>query len=240
MTYPPQPGQGGWDQRGGWGQQTGQQPGSQPFPQQGVQYPGPQQGGGFPGQQPQAYAGYGYPPQQGFAQQYPGYGQPPKKKSPLPWIFGGLGALLVIGVVITLVVVFTGGPGDPKPVAQRAVTMMNEKDFAGLQSISCEQQSQQLQEAIDVMQGKGGQVEQLKSLGLSDSDIEKFIDAMRFDVRLGEVRTTGADKATAQITGEISFEGSGTIAGLDLSSAPSQEIDERFNLVVEDGSWKLC
>lgn len=248
MTYPPQPGQGGWDQQAGWGQPGGQHPGSQPFPPQGGQYPG-QQGGGFPGQQPpagpQTYGGYGYPPQQGYGQQPQGYqgfgyGQPPKKKSPLPWIFGGLGALLVIGVVITLVVVFTGGPGDPKPVAQQAVTMMNEKDFAGLQGISCEKQSQELQEAIDVMQGRGGQLEQLKAAGLSDSDIRKLVEAMQFNVKLGAVQQTAEEKASAQVTGEISFEGTGSIAGLDISSAPSQPIDERFNLVVEQGSWKIC
>ena len=148
--------------------------------------------------------------------------------------------MLVIGVVITLVVVLTGGPGEPKPVAQQAVTMMNEKDFAGLQGISCEKQSQELQEAIDVMQGRGGQLEQLKDAGLSDSDIKKLVEAMRFDVRLGAVEQTADEKATAQVSGEISFEGTGTIAGVDISSAPSQPIDERFDMVVEQGSWKIC
>ncbi|MEB3367146.1 Rv0361 family membrane protein [Saccharopolyspora mangrovi] len=236
MTYPPQqpPGQGGWGQQPG-----GQYPpsGGQPYPQQpGGQYP---QTGGQPFQQP----GYPQQPQAGYPQQahpnpYGGYGQPPKKKSPLPWILGGVGGVVVIAVIIALVVVFTGGPGDPKPVAQDAVDSINAKDFPALQSVSCKKERAGLQEVVDTMEGKGGDVAELKKYGLTDADVQKFIDGMTFQMTLGEVVDNGDNTATAKVTGEMRM--TGQIMGQDLSQMPPTPLDEDFKMVVENGEWKIC
>ncbi|TWG08215.1 hypothetical protein [Saccharopolyspora dendranthemae] len=247
MTYPPQqpPGQGGWGQQPGG--QYPQQPGGQ-FPPSGGQQPQP--GGAYPPSGGQPYPqqpGGAYPPggqqfqQGGYPQQpnqFGGYGQPPKKKSPLPWIFGGLGGLVVIGVIIALVLVFTGGPGDPKAVAQDAVESINAKDFAALQSVSCKKERAGLQEVIDSMEGKGGDVAQLKELGLTDADVKKFVDGLSFRATLGEVVDNGDDTATAKVTGEM--QATGTIMGRDLSQMPPFPLDEDFKMVVEGGEWKIC
>lgn len=242
MTYPPQqpPGQGGWGQQPGG--QYPQQPGGQFPPSGGQQYP--QQ----PGTQPYPQPGGAYPPSGG--QQYPqqpypspygqpGYGgQPPKKKSPLPWVLGGVGGLVVIGVIIALVLAFTGGPGDPKPVAQDAVDSINAKDFAALQTVSCKKERAGLQEVIDTMEGKGGDVGELKKYGLTDADIQKLIDGMTFQMTLGEVVDNGDDTATAKVTGEMRM--TGQIMGQDLSKMPPTPLDEDFKMVVESGDWKIC
>jgi hypothetical protein len=242
VTYPPQqpPGQGGWGQQPGG--QYPQQPGGQFPPSGGQQYP--QQ----PGTQPYPQPGGAYPPSGG--QQYPqqpypspygqpGYGgQPPKKKSPLPWVLGGVGGLVVIGVIIALVLAFTGGPGDPRPVAQQAVDMMNAKDFAGLQGVSCKKERAGLQEVIDTMEGKGGDVAQLKEFGLTDADVKKFIDGMTFQVQLGEVKDNGDNTARAKISGEMRL--TGQIMGRDLSEMPPTPLDQDFKMVVESGDWKIC
>lgn len=246
MTYPPQqPGQ------GDWGQQGGQYPPNGPRP--GAQQPGQQPGGGYPpsGGQPYGQPAYGYPQQPVYGQQPPyppqggyqgfgGYGPPPKKKSPLPWILGGLGALVVIAVVTTLIIGLSTGSsaGDPRPVAERAVSMMNEKDFTGLKSISCEQQSAQTQQAIDLMEGKGAGLEQLKEMGATEADIKQLMDSVTFDVRLEAVQRNGDERATAAIAGTIGI--SGTFQGVDLGSTPATPIDQKLNMVVEDGAWKLC
>lgn len=149
--YGQQPGQFG-QQPGQFGQQPGygQQPGGYPPPAQGFpqggQQPGygtppggyPQQGQPGPGQQP-----YGQPGQ--FNQ--PGYGQPggfgdpygtPPKKSPLPWILGGVGALVVIGVVVVLITTMGGGSnGTAKDAADSYAAAINAKDFDKVRSLTC-------------------------------------------------------------------------------------------------------
>lgn len=245
MTYPPQqPGQGGWGHQGGQYPPSGPQPGGQQpggsYPPSGGQ-PYGQPAPGYP-QQPQQ-PGYGqqppYPPQ-GAYQGFGGYGPPPKKKSPLPWILGGLGALVVLGVVLALVIGLSvgSGAGDPRPVAERAVSMMNEKDFTGLKSISCQRRSAQTQQAIELMEGKGAGLEQLKQMGATDSEIKQLMDSVTFDVRLESVQRNGDDRATATIAGTIGV--SGTFQGVDLGSTPATPIDQRLSMVVEDGTWKLC
>ncbi|MBQ0926429.1 hypothetical protein [Saccharopolyspora endophytica] len=240
MTYPPQqpPGQGGWGQQPGG--QYPQQPGGQFPPSGGQQYP-QQPGGAYPpsgGQQypQQPQAGY---PQQPYPSPYgqPGYGgQPPKKKSPLPWILGGVGGLVVIGVIIALVLAFTGGPGDPRPVAQQAVDMMNAKDFAGVQSLTCDKSSRKLQDMVDMMEGKGSQFDQLKKMGASDADIQKMLDSLEMKFTLGQVIDNGDDTATAQFNGTMSLhmEVMGRTVDRDLP------INETNDLIVEGGEWKLC
>ncbi|MER5393796.1 hypothetical protein [Saccharopolyspora sp. NPDC002686] len=252
MTYPPQqPGQGGWGQQpGGQYPPSGPQPGGQ-YPQQpgqpqpGGQYPpsGPQQGfgqqpgGQYPPSGPQQQAGFGgqppYPPTSPYGQQ--GF-EPPKKKSPLPWILGGVGGLLVIGLVIVLVVVFTGGPGDPRNTAQAGIDAINAKDFATLQTMACQKDKEQFQEIIDTMEGKGGQLGDLKELGMSDADVKKMIDGLKFEMTLGEVKENGDNTATAKVNGKMTF--NMELMGRQINE--SQPIDEEFKMVVENGEWKLC
>ncbi|ROP36224.1 hypothetical protein [Saccharothrix texasensis] len=159
MSVPPQqpgphgqqPGQFG-QQPGQFGQQPGygQQPGGYPPPGQGFpqggQQPGygpppggyPQQGQPGPGQPP-----YGPPGQ--FNQ--PGYGQPggfggpygtPPKKSPLPWILGGVGAVAVIAVVVVLIMTMGGGGnGSPKDAADSFAAAVTAKDFDKVRALTC-------------------------------------------------------------------------------------------------------
>ncbi|MFI0464625.1 hypothetical protein ACH347_11140 [Saccharopolyspora sp. 5N102] len=250
MTYPPQqpPGQDGWGQQPG-----GQYPPSGGQPQQGF---GGQPGGAYPpsGGQPQqggAYPQSGPQPQQGFGQQPPyppqggGFGQPgfdaPKKKSPLPWILGGVGGLLVIGLVITLVIVFTGGPGDPRKVAQQGIDAINQKDFASLQPLSCKKEQEKFQEMLDTFEGKSSEFQDLKEFGLTDADIQKLIDGMKIEMKLGEVKDNGDNTATAKVSGNISITADVEIMGQNVADLmPDQQIDEDMKMIVEDGSWKFC
>src|SRR5690606_38596839 len=125
-----------------------QPPGPGPYPQQPV--------GGHPGQ--------GQPPSGGFPQQQPGYGPPqgqpggygppqgpppgyppsggfpggePPKKSPLPWILGGVGALVVIGGVILLIVLLGGD--DAEAAANKTLDYLKAGDVDGLISITCKE-----------------------------------------------------------------------------------------------------
>ena len=239
MTYPPQqpPGQGGWGQQPGG--QYPQQPGGQFPPSGGQQYP-QQPGGQFP---PSGGQQYPQQPQPGYQQQpypspygQPGYGPPPKKKSPLPWVLGGVGGLVVIGVIIALVLAFTGGPGDPRPVAQQAVDMMNAKDFSGVQSLTCDKSSKKLQDMVDMMEGKGSQFEELKGLGVPDAEIQKLIENLEVKFALGAVTDNGDDTATAHFNGTMSLH----VEVMGQQMNQDVPINETNQMIVEDGEWKLC
>jgi hypothetical protein len=156
--YGQQPGQFG-QQPGQFGQQPGpgQQPGGYPPPPQGFPQGGQQPGygtppGGYgqpqqpgPGQQPYGQPGQFGPP--GQPGQQPGYGQPggfgdpygpPPKKSPLPWILGGVGAVAVIAVVVVLVMTMGGGSnGTAKDAADSYVAAVNSRDFDKLKALTC-------------------------------------------------------------------------------------------------------
>lgn len=74
-------------------------------------YPGAPQGQGAVPESPQWQGDSG----SAASWQQSGGGIPPKKKSPLPWILGGCGCLLVLALAIVLVVVLVvlpGGGGD--------------------------------------------------------------------------------------------------------------------------------
>ncbi|MGP4015738.1 hypothetical protein [Saccharopolyspora sp. 5N708] len=244
-AYPPsgpQPG-GAYPPSGGQPQQGyGQQPYGQPgYGQQGYGQPG----GAYPQSGPQPQQGYGqqppYPPQGGDPYGQAGFGaEPPKKKSPLPWILGGVGAVVVIGVVIALVVVFTGGPGDPRDVAQEGIDKINAKDFAGLQGMACQKDQEDFQKMLDTFEGKGSEFAELKELGISDADIQKMIDSMKFEVKLGDVKDNGDNTATAKISGQMTFAGDVEIMGQSLGEMPPMPIDEEIKMIVEGGDWKLC
>jgi hypothetical protein len=75
----------------------GQQPGGSQYGQSGGQYGGPQSGQ-FPPPQ-----GSQYPPTPSWTPQ-PAFAAPQKKSSALPWILGGIGALIVLGIVGAVVI----------------------------------------------------------------------------------------------------------------------------------------
>ncbi|GAA2677069.1 MULTISPECIES: hypothetical protein [Actinosynnema] len=124
MSVPPQ-GPHGWQP--GHGQPPHGRPGhgqapDAPQPGHGRAGGAPQPGYGQPGLgqfgAPHGHPGFAQPPglapPAGFAQ-YPGFAQhggvPPRKKSPLPWVLAGVGALVVAGVVAG-VALFTGDDGS--------------------------------------------------------------------------------------------------------------------------------
>ncbi|WP_306744962.1 Rv0361 family membrane protein [Saccharothrix yanglingensis] len=160
-----QPGQFG--QQPGYGQQPGGYPPPQGFPQGGQQPAygtppggrpqpdyGPPPGGYGPPQQPGG-PGYGQQPygQQGQFNQA-GYGQPggfgapygtPPKKSPLPWILGGVGALVVIGVVVALVMTLGGGSnGTAKDAADGFASAISNRDYDKLRSLTCAEDQKEI------------------------------------------------------------------------------------------------
>ena len=187
MTYPPPPQDpyGGQPQppyppqQGGYPQQP-QQHGQQPYGAQ----PGGQSYGPPPGGQP----GYGTPPggqpygQQQFGQPGP-YGQPPygqpQQKSKLPLILAGAG-VVVIGVVVTLILVLTGG-NSPQGVAETVVDGIKNRNPDVIKDVACEPQ--------DI-----------------DSDFDTTDEALPtdFDITLGEVTESG-DTATAIV--KVTVEG---------------------------------
>ncbi|MER7011354.1 hypothetical protein ABT324_07990 [Saccharopolyspora sp. NPDC000359] len=232
MTYPPQqPGQGGWGQQpGGQYPQSGPQPGfGQQYPQQpGGQYPqsGPQQGfgqqpgGAYPPSGPQQQPGFGGPPPTSPYGQ-PGF-EPPKKKSPLPWILGGVGGVVVIALVITLVVVLTGG-GSPQAVAEKAVSALNSKDLNALNSVTCDAQKLQNEE-------------ELKSIDPAQNpEVPDELKQVTIDWSLaGEVKENG-DEATAQISAKLN-----NVPEKYKSLMPSGDQTFEMKLIVESGDWKVC
>ncbi|WP_027941500.1 hypothetical protein [Amycolatopsis taiwanensis] len=163
MTYPPQPGQpdygqqpnpygqqpggygqpgaygqpGGYDQSGAYGQQPGGFPQSGGFPQQ--PYTGYDAGGGG-----------GYPP----TSQFGGYGTPPPGGGSKKGLWIGLS----VGLVVILAALGITGfwlPGfflskssDPKSVAQQVVDGINAHDAAKLNTLKCQNASEDVLAAI--------------------------------------------------------------------------------------------
>ncbi|SDC11015.1 Rv0361 family membrane protein [Actinokineospora iranica] len=164
-AQPPQPGQ--FPPQGGYPQQPGQYPGQQPQPgqQTGPQptgQPGPQQGpyqGQYaqqPGQYGQQPDPYGQQPGQYGQQPDPygqgGYGQygQPQKKSPMPWILAG-GGLLVIGIVVTLVLVLTGGSdaSTARGAAQAYLDAVTSRSAEAHNKLVCDESDKVTQSDID-------------------------------------------------------------------------------------------
>jgi hypothetical protein len=254
VTYPQQPGHGGWGQQpqpGGQYPPSGPQQGGQyppSGPQPGGQYPpsGPQPGGQYPPSGPQQYPGGQYPggqypggqypasgpqPQQpGFGQPNPygqqGWGAPPPKKSPMPWILGGVGGVVVIGVIITLVIVFTGGPGDPRPTAQQIADKINAKDFASLSDLSCGNKKNS-NEFTDGFLGS------LKGKGISDEQAKQLLDSMQFNLKVGNVTQNG-NNAKVELAGDM------TVNFMGKSQTLPWPASQPIPLVAENGEWKIC
>ncbi|MDR7303448.1 hypothetical protein [Haloactinomyces albus] len=255
MTYPPQqPGQGNpYGQQPGWGQQPGgqyppsgpQQPGYGGYGQQpgGQQYPpsGPQQqptwgrqpGGQYPQTSP--HPGWDGQSQPGWGQQ-PGFGgQPPKKSKKGLFIGIGVGGgVVVIGLIVTLALVFTGGPGSPRPVAQEFVNHFENKEFSKLPSVVCEKVQKQ-EDFKKISQGNLAETMAAEQ-GMPPALAEMALDSMKFDFRLGKVTDHGDSTATATMKGEMTFD----LEYMGQSINQSQSMNTTFNMVVEDGQWKMC
>ncbi|WP_018680813.1 DUF4878 domain-containing protein [Actinokineospora enzanensis] len=193
--YPPAPGQypqpGAQPQPGQYpaGGQYGQpQPGApgqygdpNQFPQSG---PLPQQGG-YP-QQPQQPYGQpqpGYPPQQAFDPYGNPIPPPRPRNNKLPLLLGG-GGLVVIGIVVTLVLVLSGGTGTPKGTADAFVSAMKGTDVDDFTKLLCDDNT---------------------SMRPSQKDLEKTggkMPTMGVEFTVGDVKETG-DTATADINASI-------------------------------------
>jgi hypothetical protein len=242
MNYPPQQppqgdpyGQGppGGDPHGQRQQPEYGQPGQPGHPQQG------QPGYGQPGPDQQAGSGYGQPgpgqqaaygPGQGYGTQPgqpfdtttgappPGYGAPPQKKSPLPWILGIVGVLVVIALAVGAFVFLRGGGNDPHLVAQTVVDEMNKLENANATTIEAELCSSQKdtfrQEFNDFVNG----FKELKAQA-GDQFSAKFT--------LGEVKTEG-EKGSFDIKVEATFQGK-----TSTETIPA-------DMVLENGNWKVC
>jgi len=196
----------------------------QQYPGQGQPYGGyPGQGqppsGGFPAQQ----GGYG-PPQGGYSQQFPpsgGFQQPgfdpygggQQKKSPMPWILGGVGALVVIGGVILLIVLLGGGgTGSPDAAAEAALGHFEDGDFAALGEMTCEAQKSQV---AQMGQAAGG--------GASAGGPGKIPEGMSAEV--GEVKEIDDSNATATV---------------NVTKDGSQVASVNFKLLKENDEWLFC
>ncbi|WP_205315464.1 DUF2510 domain-containing protein [Nonomuraea lactucae] len=124
----PNPGQSpyGQTQPGHGGPPYGQGEGQAPYGQGEGRPPHGQPPSYGYGQPPSS--GYGPPPSYGYGQQGqtgqwsgaqlpgPGFGPPPKQGNPLPWVFGGLAALVVIGVIVAAGIFFVNR-GSPTATA---------------------------------------------------------------------------------------------------------------------------
>jgi hypothetical protein len=120
------------------------QPAAPGYPQQGGF--APQQPPQRPPQQPYGYGRQQYPPGGGQFPPRGGYGQyapPPKKKrSALPWVLSGLGAVVVIGVVLVLGFVAPGWfvrPVFDSASVEKGVTQTLKSSYGlnGVGEVSC-------------------------------------------------------------------------------------------------------
>ena len=204
-------------------------------------YPGPGQPPGFgPGGYPQQAQGWSpYGPQGG-----------PPKKSPLPWILGGVGALLVIGGAVTAVILLTGGddedgngpggPGGPggtggaanastaEGAAQGIVTAINNQDSDGIVALTCEPMKPQMK---------------MMALALADpssipglpADLHGKLTSVKVSAALDRVENESDTSAKAYITMKMD--------GLPPEAAqydmkPESTID--FPFMLSNGKWELC
>jgi hypothetical protein len=217
-----QPGQPGWPPgQPGPGQPGPGQPG-QPGPgQPGQPGPGPQAGYG-PGQ------GYGAQPDQQFGTPPGGFGQPPgygppgppeQKKSPLPWILGGVGVLVVIALAIGAFVFFNGGAdNDPRVVAQTVVDEMNKLENANVNTFEgelCSAQKDTFRQEFNDF------VDAFKLIK------EQAGDTFSAKFSLGDVRTED-EQGSFDIIFEASVQGQ------------SNKETIQAQLVLEDSNWKVC
>lgn len=229
MTYPPQPGPGGREQHpGGWGPQPpqggpqqpaqpgyGQQPYGQPYGQQPYGQPYGQQQHG-----PQQY-GPGAYPQQGYPQGNP-YGPPdgmrnpyggPPKKSKAPWLIGGIGGGLVVvtGVVVLAVMLFSG---------QQAQTVAEE--FRGITERELHQP---------------GSVDIAEYAPLVCDSLQHEVEQTR--LYSGAGATEGFPEATMTLDA-VETNGDSGRAAYTVTFPDEEPENLWWSLTKDDGDWKIC
>ncbi|GAA2983517.1 Rv0361 family membrane protein [Actinokineospora diospyrosa] len=185
-----------------YGQYPGAQPGAHPaHPQPGIpqsghyppgQYPGAEQfqPGGYapqPGQFPQAggYPGAHGPQPTGYP-----YGNPygPPRRNNLPWILAG-GGLLAIGIVVTLVLVLSGGgTGSPRGTTESFIDAVVGRDAEAFNKVMCDADDHTTQAEID----------KDSSFKVTDTEITKVTE--NGDTAIGEFTATiSGRKTTVQL-----------------------------------------
>ncbi|GAB3552620.1 hypothetical protein J2S53_001466 [Actinopolyspora lacussalsi] len=246
MTYPQPPGQG--DPRGAqqpYGGQPGDQhPQSGGQPAWGQQYGQPHPYGQHPGGQhpqsapQQAWGQQGWGPQQAWGQPqqgfpgdpnaYPPYAQPggpyppQQKKSKLPWILGGgIGGVLVLGGVVTLLLVtLLGGNGPEDVVAryekaaqQQISNPLNQPPMSEYDELLCEEQRQAMKETLR------NQTEQTSQLG--EQELSKL-------------------RRTTVTTRDVEHDDKSGTFTMRISTPGEEPITNELDLVKENDDWKIC
>lgn len=207
MTQPPGP-QGPYQQ---YPQDPNQQPGGFGPP------PGAQQPGGYP-QQP----GYQQPPpgyqqpQQSYQQ---GYGEAPQKKSKLPWILGGVGALIVIGGAVLLIVLLGGDDGGgggggegkgntPEATANAFASAFNDRNADAVEALLCKSDTDMIAS---------------RNENLQDTAFKNVPDGAT--IAVDRVEKQGDAKALAHFK----------VTGAEQGAAPTG-----VPLAQTDGAWEVC
>ncbi|MGJ7905264.1 hypothetical protein ACOQFL_02145 [Actinopolyspora sp. H202] len=215
--YPQSSGQPAWGQQYGQPNPYAQQPGGQ-YPQSGPQqawgqqqtWGQPQQG--FPGD-PNAY-----PPHAQPGGPYP----PPPKKSKLPWILGGgIGGVLVLGGVGTLLFVTLSGGNGPEDVVtryekaaqQQISNPLEQPPMSEYDELLCEEQRQAMKETLR------NQTERTAQLG---------------EQELSDLRRTTVTTRNVEHDDK-----SGTFT-VRISTPGEEPITNELDLVKENGDWKIC
>ncbi|GAA3886673.1 hypothetical protein GCM10022243_59340 [Saccharothrix violaceirubra] len=241
----------------------GQQPGGYPPPPQGVpqggQQPGyGQQSGGYPppGQQGYGQPGYGPPPggpgqpgQPGqFGQQpygHPGgfggpYG-PPRKKSPLPWVLGGVGVLAVVVVLVVVFVFNGGGNSSPKEAADTFVAAFNAKDWDKLKSVTCAEDHSK----IDDLKSKADPASMAAELekAIQEAPPEMREQFKKIAEAAKNIKTTATvtkieetDSTHAKATVKIKLEN----VPDEIKGSVKSDLEEDVKFVKKDDGWVTC
>ncbi|MFQ6270461.1 hypothetical protein ACLLO4_28990 [Kutzneria viridogrisea] len=170
------------------------------------------------------------PQQPQFGQQfgqpggYPG-GPVPGKKSPLPWILGGVGVLVVVALIVVFVFVkpFGGGTsGSPEDAAQAIVDMYNKQDASGIRAATCKK----LQDDVD---------NAMKNLDPSKLTASLPAELRNMTLKASLVGVTSVSDSSADAKVSQHFE--------NVPSKYASMIKDRtvtMKMVKESGSWKVC
>jgi hypothetical protein len=179
---------------------------------------------------PQAYTPP--PPPAGAPPGEPGgYAQPPKK-SPLPWILGGIGVLAVIAIVLVLVFVVFGGGGTsdtsgPEQVVNDFYTALEKGDVDMLIATMEPSFRSELEDAL------GKKYDQY----LEDYFFAYFPEDMEVDIRKMETKIDGDTATVTVMDGTVTYTDE---SGKEVSEEASEGDSEPLQLVRVDGKWYLA
>lgn len=254
---PSQPG--GYPQQPGAFPGTGGQPeqpapyGQQPaFPQTG----NPQPGYGAPGQsapfgQPDPYGAQANPYAQqpgqfGPANPYgppPGYGQPgmpggqPAKKSPLPWILAGGGALVVLVVIVAIFALSGPSTATPTDTANAYGSAIKSKDLTALRPLVCQADQASLETLIKNRQDSLDLSKYPPQIRQKIEDELKILDQISYDYQVTNVTQDSSTTATAKLH----------VTPTNIPSTVPPEMkgfikpaDATINMIKESNAWKMC